>query len=278
MRLIINHKQYFVQPLLLLRVSVVINVVISSELEPVIFADPNLQAQKEVYFLIGSLAGRLFATNVIHEDHIGTLVSTAAAASNEKVALVERISELEIAKKELERVDSKFNNLLNAPTFEKEVRSRISDTYRLSDFTKLHSVLFADVDDFKKVNDIIGNDEADERCLSPLAEMIIQSVRKQDLAARHGGEEFAIFLEGEGPEGALTVAKRIQQRTNQIVIPDHGMLGITIGGVSFPQGMDYRQVIRAANNAEREAKKVDGKNQILIQTDLLPENWDGEIA
>lgn len=248
---------------------------LTPEVEPTLYTDPDIQAQKDLYFKLGHVTGMLVATTLIHEEYIGELLEASLTATQENLALQTRITELEEVKKVLERTDSKFTSLLNLPTFEKEVRKRITGTKRHSDYsTKVHSLLFADIDDFKHVNQVLGNDDADEQCLAPVVDSIRMNIRSTDCAARHGGEEFAIYCEDLGMEGALALAQRIQHQTNTILVPEHGRLGITIGVVTFPHDSDYGIVIRAANSAEIEGKEIEGKNQILIR-DLLPKNRDG---
>ncbi|WP_367715442.1 GGDEF domain-containing protein [Nitratireductor sp. GISD-1A_MAKvit] len=69
------------------------------------------------------------------------------------------------------------------------------------------AVLFIDVDHFKQINDRFGHAEGD-RVLRLMAEAIKQSVRGEDIAARMGGEEFAVFM----PGAALPLARLISER------------------------------------------------------------------
>ncbi|WP_295810374.1 GGDEF domain-containing protein [uncultured Nitratireductor sp.] len=68
--------------------------------------------------------------------------------------------------------------------------------------------LFIDVDHFKRINDRFGHAEGD-RILILIAEAIRQSVRIDDVCARIGGEEFAVFMPGADLALARTVSERI---------------------------------------------------------------------
>jgi len=71
-------------------------------------------------------------------------------------------------------------------------------------------ILMLDIDHFKKVNDTYGHDGGDE-VLKFFAQLLIRTVRQQDLAARFGGEEFLILLPDTEISGAELMAERVIQ-------------------------------------------------------------------
>ena len=73
------------------------------------------------------------------------------------------------------------------------------------------SVLFFDLDDFKKVNDAFGHLAGDET-LKHVARIIIGELRTIDIAARYGGEEIVVVLPETGKDAAYVVGERIRER------------------------------------------------------------------
>jgi diguanylate cyclase (GGDEF)-like protein len=70
------------------------------------------------------------------------------------------------------------------------------------------SVALLDIDDFKRVNDAHGH-AAGDAMLSAVAQAIAGALRASDMAARYGGDEFAILAPETGPEDARKLAERV---------------------------------------------------------------------
>jgi diguanylate cyclase (GGDEF)-like protein len=70
------------------------------------------------------------------------------------------------------------------------------------------SIVFADLDRFKRVNDTYGHPTGDS-VLVETAQLFLGAVRDSDYVARYGGEEFVIVLPGLAMEGAKIVCERI---------------------------------------------------------------------
>lgn len=123
------------------------------------------------------------------------------------------------------------------------------------------ALLFIDIDDFKKINDVYGHDYGDQT-LKLVAKNIKHSVRKEDQVVRFGGEEFVVILPDTDRVKALQIAKRIQARladstTNEI----EPSLTVSIGVAAYPEdAKDRLDLLRAADMAMYQAKSL-GKNQ-----------------
>jgi diguanylate cyclase (GGDEF)-like protein len=70
------------------------------------------------------------------------------------------------------------------------------------------SIVFADLDRFKQVNDTHGHPTGDS-VLIETARLFMSALREGDYVARYGGEEFVIVLPGVGTDEAVTVCDRI---------------------------------------------------------------------
>jgi len=93
------------------------------------------------------------------------------------------------------------------------------------------SVLYLDLDGFKRINDSLGHAFGD-RVLAVIGERLTWSVRGGDMVARLGGDEFAVLLEEQAtPEIALAVAERIQESVATPISVDghHVRVGVSIG-------------------------------------------------
>jgi len=84
------------------------------------------------------------------------------------------------------------------------------------------AVIVADLDEFKAINDRWGHD-AGNRVLQTFADVLRAILRREDSAARSGGDEFVCVLPGADREQARAVAERIQQRFASETASDHAV-------------------------------------------------------
>jgi diguanylate cyclase (GGDEF)-like protein len=137
----------------------------------------------------------------------------------------------------------------------------------------LISVVIADVDYFKRVNDAYGHLAGDE-VLRQISDLIAHSIRSHDLAGRYGGEEFIMVLPGCDKENARLVCERLREELNNnpIKTPE-GVFRITMSfGVATGSAteLDLDALVRAADRALYRAKKR-GRNRVElgIEEDFL---------
>ena len=71
------------------------------------------------------------------------------------------------------------------------------------------SLVFFDIDDFKRINDLYGHTQGD-RVLKKIGQLVKSVARESDIPARYGGDEFAIILPNTAGSGAFDLANRIQ--------------------------------------------------------------------
>jgi diguanylate cyclase (GGDEF)-like protein len=117
------------------------------------------------------------------------------------------------------------------------------------------SVVVADLDSFKAVNDRHGHLEGD-RVLRSVGDAILSAIRGPDAAFRWGGDEFAVLLPGTPLEAARHVAERVQAAVDaEVHGPDGGRVGIAFGAAELSDldaGPDT--LLAAADDALIEAK------------------------
>jgi len=124
------------------------------------------------------------------------------------------------------------------------------------------SVLMLDLDDFKLVNDTFGHVYGD-RVLVHVAELVRSTLRASDVAARYGGDEFAVILPETGREEAARVAERILDafRASPFAAEGRGAfpVGASIGIATNPlAGRTATDLISVADIGLYDAKDAGG--------------------
>jgi diguanylate cyclase (GGDEF)-like protein len=102
-----------------------------------------------------------------------------------------------------------LTNIHNKRSFESSIEREVSRSHR---YRRPLSLILFDIDHFKKINDEYGH-LAGDAVLRQLAALVVANVRREDIASRVGGEEFALLL----PEIALEPARQVGEKLRALV-------------------------------------------------------------
>ena len=138
---------------------------------------------------------------------------------------------------------------------------------RRRDEDAVFSLLMLDLDRFKSFNDTFGH-VAGDRALRKVGQLLKSALRPGDVAARFGGEEFAVLLPGIDGERAVLVAERIRRDFHVADWPDRA-LTISIGVAQCQDGDEEETLVSRADRALY-AAKAGGRDQVVIDTSLPP--------
>jgi diguanylate cyclase (GGDEF)-like protein len=154
-----------------------------------------------------------------------------------------------------------FNRAYLDRVFEAEFKSALAGGWPLS-------VVFADLDRFRRINDTYGQPTGDA-VLVATANIILDVVRDTDCVARYGGEEFIIILPGLGAEGAKAIAERLLERLRSFPHPVSGgtlTMTASLGLATQQPGASFEgpaQLLEAADRAVHAAKKR-GRDRLVV--------------
>lgn len=126
------------------------------------------------------------------------------------------------------------------------------------------SLIFCDLDYFKKINDQYGHKIGDD-VLKAFARVVSENIRKTDVIARWGGEEFAILLPETSIMVAARTAEKLRRETEQCGFPHVGHITASFGVTQYIEGDSEASLINRADDALYKAKK-NGRNRVELLT------------
>ncbi|KRQ87260.1 Diguanylate cyclase DosC [Caloramator mitchellensis] len=170
----------------------------------------------------------------------------------------------------LELIDK--NNIINSSIFDKLTRAYTRKFF--DDAIEEHiqnaensngyfSIIMIDIDNFKKLNDKFGHQTGD-KILKQLGNVVRETIRKNDLFCRYGGEEFIIILPDTKKNEAYILAERIRNKIENTVMLFNKSITVSMGVSTFPEDAEWKdELIEKADKALYAAKE-NGKNRVEI--------------
>lgn len=148
--------------------------------------------------------------------------------------------------------------LHNARYFEETLEREVSRARRYQ--RKLALVVF-DLDDFKQINDRLGH-PAGNVALAAVADRMREVLRSADVAARYGGDEFAVVLPESGIQEAERFYERLREHIEAAAIPPVGQVGLSCGIGELEPQEDAETFFKRVDDALYRAKET-GKGRVM---------------
>jgi diguanylate cyclase (GGDEF)-like protein len=202
--------------------------------------------------IIGALAvDQMSASRLITRSDVASLFNVATQVG---LAFQSLVAHKQVVEQSL---TDPLTGLSNRRFFEKAFSEELK---RCEKTGRSCSLVLADLDYFKRVNDAYGHDTGDQ-FLKHVAGLLHGCVRGLDTVARIGGEEFALLLPDTPPSSAQFLVQRLlrQFRENPPRLPgrgpDHYPLTVSLGVSCYCRGKaDARQMFKLADQSLYEAK------------------------
>lgn len=242
--------------------------------------DPSRQVVLTKHFPWPKMPSLLVLPLILHDRALGTLILGAKrrAAFGDQVRptlevlashlAVSLANARMVAKLEQMATTDGLTGLLNKRAMLEAATQKIAAAAR---FGRKLSVMIADIDFFKKVNDTYGHDVGDV-VIKGLGEILKRQKRATDLVARFGGEEFVIVCEQTDDRGALLLAERIREELGKTTFHaaqhDSGgpfsvtcSIGVATFGAQDGEKQDWDSLFKSADEALYVSKRS-GRNRV----------------
>lgn len=138
------------------------------------------------------------------------------------------------------------------------------------------SLVVADIDNFKMINDEHGHAVGDD-ILRIFAETLMLNMRSSDVVYRYGGEEFVVLLSNTDRDGADIVARRLHEAVMHTIFSSEGLhipVTASFGYACLDRQDDARSLFDKADHAMFEAKRG-GRNRVIAHYELTQRTETG---
>jgi diguanylate cyclase (GGDEF)-like protein len=174
--------------------------------------------------------------------------------------LVSRVQSANVRLRELSRTDA-LTGLVNARVFRDHTNRVIAQARR---YGRPFTIIYVDLDRFKRVNDELGHAEGDQ-LLRTIAAVFEDGLRTTDVVSRLGGDEFGILMPDTGIEQAAESLKRLATDVSRDV-DGRWTVGATFGAVTFVEAPDDADAAVLQADTLMYRGKAEGRGRILQAT------------
>lgn len=221
-----------------------------------------------------SQAGNIADLNSVLSEIMTETQKAQEEATRSRDAMVDARQEVEKAEERIQALEQQLQQMgelvredqltgsLNRRGMDESMDREIANALRRE--TPL-CVALLDLDDFKRINDTHGHATGDE-VLVHLVQVIRETLRKLDVIARFGGEEFVILMPETSPQDAVQIITRVQRElTKRIFMHESQRLLITFsaGVAVYQPGESQADLLKRTDVALYKAKNA-GKNRIVF--------------
>jgi diguanylate cyclase (GGDEF)-like protein len=190
-----------------------------------------------------------------------TVEDSLNRANQELERRIEEIQKLQHQLRE-ESIRDPLTNLYNRRYLEDSLNREFARAHR--DRYPI-SIIMADIDHFKRVNDTFGHGVGDY-VLQQLSQLLISSFRLEDIVCRYGGEEFIIVMPATTAETAYIRTENLRRTLDETVMDISGQkvqITLSAGVAVYPDdGSTVDEVIKVADRALYQAKSA-GRNRVI---------------
>ncbi len=203
--------------------------------------------------------------------------STMAHGQETVVQMSQRSQEMDDVRRELDE----YKRIANTDSLTRIANRRAFDEKLAAVYTSgarpLAALVLADIDNFKKVNDVYGHPVGD-KILATVATVIRNNVRKDCFVARTGGEEFAIIVEGNTADEMFQICERIRTALettpfkNSKTGVNYGPITISLGFAMAAEAEDAGELYARSDIALYCAKNA-GRNRTKAYEDGMKKEF-----
>lgn len=234
--------------------------------------DPNIQTMACVPLRVGQqVLGVLAIQSRRANAYLSrecAILRTLAAYGGIALANAEALEALQIAKTQLRRKNDelellattdRLTGLCNRYELDRVLEREFAAAVR---YGTVFSIIIADIDHFKRVNDTFGH-YAGDQVLIAFGQILSQRLRRSDVVGRWGGEEFMLVCAHTNIDGAKTLAELIRCQIDETAFPVVGRLSASFGVAGFQQGDSITSIATRADAALYRAKEA-GRNRVVL--------------